>query len=108
MHREVTGAPTDMHVDHVNGDRLDNRACNLRVILPQHNVRNRTAYGRKCEFKGVSGGPDRWIMQVGGFESAEAAAIARDRIARELFGDEGTYNFPRSGERSAITGKIEP
>lgn len=41
MHRFVTNAPRSMEVDHINGDRLDNRKANLRVCTHAENMRNR-------------------------------------------------------------------
>ncbi|WP_206922992.1 HNH endonuclease [Alicyclobacillus suci] len=41
LHRLITDAPKYMHVDHMNGDPLDNRKCNLRVCTPQENGENK-------------------------------------------------------------------
>lgn len=38
LHRVLTGAPEGMDVDHVNGDTLDNRVSNLRVVDRSTNV----------------------------------------------------------------------
>ena len=47
-------------------------------------------------------------VRLGNYPTKEEAALAYDKAARELFGEYATYNFPRPGERSAITGKILP
>ena len=31
IHRYIMNAPEGMVVDHINGDKLDNRKCNLRI-----------------------------------------------------------------------------
>jgi hypothetical protein len=41
LHRWLTLAPKGTHVDHINGDKLDNRRHNLRVVTPQINQVNR-------------------------------------------------------------------
>ena len=40
MHRHLLNAPPQMDVDHINGDTLDNRRCNLRICTHAENVRN--------------------------------------------------------------------
>lgn len=50
MHRDLMGAPPGMYVDHINGDTLDNRRSNLRIVTPQENCQNTRA--RSCPFCG--------------------------------------------------------
>lgn len=50
LHRIIAGAIDGEEVDHINGDKLDNRRCNLRICTPRENTRNR----RKKIFKAVS------------------------------------------------------
>lgn len=40
MHRELMGAPKGVEVDHINGDRLDNRRSNLRLVSRSENMQN--------------------------------------------------------------------
>lgn len=41
MHREIMGSPGGFDIDHINGNKLDNRKCNLRVVPHSVNINNR-------------------------------------------------------------------
>ena len=52
MHRLIMNPSEEMYIDHINGDRLDNRRCNLRICTNTQNSQNRKIKkGRK--YKGV-------------------------------------------------------
>ena len=54
IHRVVMNAPSGMDVDHINGDRLDNRKQNLRVCTRAQNSSNKKLRrDSKSGFKGV-------------------------------------------------------
>jgi hypothetical protein len=40
MHRELLGFPSGFDTDHINGNPLDNRRCNLRVVSHRSNTQN--------------------------------------------------------------------
>lgn len=54
MHRLVMNAPKGSQIDHINGDGLDNRKCNLRFCSHQENSRNSPKNWRgTSKYKGV-------------------------------------------------------
>lgn len=70
MHRRLLGlvAADRSEVDHVNGDRLDNRRSNLRVVTHAENLQNRPSpKGAASPHRGVSwnGTRRKWRASVG-------------------------------------------
>ena len=56
IHRIVANCPDGKVVDHISGNTLDNRRCNLRICSAKDNSRNarKTMSKRSSQFKGVS------------------------------------------------------
>lgn len=52
IHRIIKNAKENELVDHINGDSLDNRRCNLRICSNKQNSQNRLKH-KKNSFKGV-------------------------------------------------------
>jgi len=100
MHRTIMKPSKEMVVDHINGNGLDNRRCNLRICTPQENAMNRRKHiDGKSRFIGVSPWNQKWQVFVGRqylglFEDEVEAARARDRKALELHGEYVRLNFP--------------
>lgn len=63
MHRVVLGLATGVPLlgDHINGDRLDNRRSNLRVVTNAQNRQNLNAYrGSSSTHRGVAKSGKKW------------------------------------------------
>lgn len=55
MHRIILKAPDHLLVDHINGNGLDNRRCNLRLATKSQNAQNANKRSTKTKstYKGV-------------------------------------------------------
>lgn len=98
----VKGVWPNGELDHINGNRSDNRIENLREATRSENCGNSKHKGNATGFKGVTkvwGGFIAVIMKegkkswLGRFDSPEIAAIVYDITALELFGKFAKTNF---------------
>jgi len=107
MHRLILNAPDGVHVDHIDGDGLNNQRSNLRLCTHQQNSMNRRlSRNNTSGYKGVSWHKKdkKWNVriringkriQIGQFFCLVKAAKAYDKKAIELFGDFARPNFPK-------------
>lgn len=104
LHRVIMNAPPGVEVDHINGDTLDNRRCNLRFATSTQQKCNQRPRGGTSKYKGVGWHKrDRkWRAQItyhgkqislGYFDGELGAAFAYDVAARILFGEFARLNF---------------
>lgn len=93
--RMMTGADPDF-IDHINGERADNRWCNLRAVTKTENCRNMARQTRNVSgCLGVMWNPNkrRWAARItvsgkvhslGYFRDIEAAIRARKAAERKF------------------------
>lgn len=98
LHRIIMNVPRGVFVDHINGNSLDNRRCNLRICT---NAENQWNTGKKCTsnqpYKGVrktkSGKYEARIrckgkrLHLGTFTTVEEAVRVYNAKAFELHGE---------------------
>lgn len=84
--------PDGFDIDHINGDRKDNRLENLRYVPHCVNTRNVTKVRAKSGALGVYWNAGKWAAQVnydgrkrylGRFDTVEAATAARRKFEED-------------------------
>lgn len=106
MHREILGLmPEDPDVDHRDGEGLNNRRSNLRLVTnSQNNMNSQCRWGALSKYKGVSWHKrrEKWQGRIklngkeiylGYFDNEKKAARAYDEAAKKHFGEFARLNF---------------
>lgn len=100
LHRFIMDARPGQMIDHVSGDRLDNRRSNLRFATQQQNAVN----SRTCRsgYKGVARSGKKWVasvapnrtyIHIGSFDTEVEAAYMYDQFALAVYGEYARLNF---------------
>ena len=97
LHREIVNAPSGLHVDHINGDSLDCRRENMRLVTHSQNAMNRRL--RSDNKTGVVGVSRRRsgkylayysdngkFKTLGSFPTLEEAKSAREAVEAKHYG----------------------
>ena len=103
FHRLIAGAKPGQQVDHINGNSLDNRRSNLRLVTCAENNRNMLPrLGFSSRFKGVGWNKCGWRVRirvdyrhitVGFYKDEVEAAAAYDLASFKYHGEYGCRNF---------------
>lgn len=102
VHRVIMAPGAGMVVDHRNGDGLDNRRRNLRVVSQSQNLQAQRACRSGRRFVGVYPHKGRFtarlgyngsLLYLGIHATEELAAAAYDRKAKELYGKAAKLNL---------------
>lgn len=105
LHRYVMKVSDNMFIDHINGDKLDNRRSNLRICSVQENNCNvDSRKGSSSHFKGVSFNKlsskfEAYITHkgfrehLGLYDNEQEAALAYNKRAIELHGEFARLNI---------------
>jgi len=92
--------PVKMHIDHINGDKTNDRIENLQILSNQQNVaKKRKPTNGSSKYMGVSFRKNRKKFQAlikkwgktysfGNYEDEKEAAVARDRGVIKLYAKE--------------------
>lgn len=102
MHRLIMEFPVGQ-VDHINGDKLDNRRCNLRLCTHKENHRNNRVKAHRL-YKGISWSKREGMWRatitvnqkfhyIGYFRNPRHAAMAYDIWATFFFNEFACTNF---------------
>jgi hypothetical protein len=107
MHRFIMSADNGIEVDHINGDSLDNRRQNLRLVTRKQNAQNICALKSSVGARGVFASGNKFSVRIrlegkrfylGTFATcAEAAEVAARWRA---------INMPFSGDAKGFFGEV--
>lgn len=105
MHREILHYCGNGHIDHIDGDGLNNQKYNLRISSIAENIRNQKLHKNNTSgYKGVTWFKyaKKWMAQImvdrkhislGYFDDKLEAAKAYDKASKLYHGKYGRTNF---------------
>jgi hypothetical protein len=105
LSRYVTNAKIGEIIDHINGNKLDNRSCNLRKVTNKENRYNSSKQkGTSSKYIGVYYNKLRkkWyttirvnnkLLYLGCYHDEDTAGKVRDEATKKYFGIYGKLNF---------------
>lgn len=108
VHRRVIGARKGEIVDHINGDKLDNRLENLRIVSKSQNNRNRKAKGYTMVNSGrfqVKTTYRNRTYYIGTYDTEAEAQLAYQAVSKFAFDITGIDVEAKNTETIQIGGK---
>lgn len=99
LHRYLLKAPANLDVDHINGNRLDNRKCNLRLCTRSQNNMNKSEQSNNTSgHRGVSWSKSnsKWhsritvnhkTINLGYYDNILEAIQVRQQAEKQYFGE---------------------
>jgi hypothetical protein len=100
LHRFIMG--NGPHIDHIDGNPLNNQRSNLRFVTHSQNMANRRKFKPSSSiYKGVHKKGAKWVAEIGGknsrlrigsFATEWDAALAYNFVAYERYGDYARLN----------------
>jgi hypothetical protein len=108
MSRYSGTIPDNMVVDHINGNKLDARRENLRIVTPSQNAHNKKCEPPKSGFRGVTKttSGDKWQVMfgkicIGRYDTPEQGARAYDKYVTKFVDKDGHTNFEYSEDEKS-------
>ena len=101
IHQYLLGSREGFVIDHIDGDRTNNKRENLRFATPglnNHNKKSRSKWGYKGIYQNINGTFNAEIKhsgnkyRLGAYPTVALAAHAYDKAAAQLYGSDAWTN----------------
>lgn len=104
MHRLIMKTPAGMETDHINGNKLDNRRCNLRICTKSNNMKNiKKRMNLSSKYRGITWDKHRNLwkamitinekkVNIGRFKFENDAAYEYNEYAQRFHGEFAQLN----------------
>lgn len=112
MHRHIlkVNRGVKVHIDHINGNGLDNRRCNLRIVTHSENQLNRKSRKKfKNRFKGVVPGATKGFQVLYKIDGKKHKKNFTNEVEAARFYDDIVMKYYKPGSKTNLSlGKYTP